>query len=43
MAHIDGLEILVDKKDLPLVMRLMRDMDYEQKENRTGSGILFSF
>ena len=41
MAHIDGMEILVDKKDLPLVMRLMRDMDYEQKENRTGLGILF--
>lgn len=41
MAHIDGLEILVDKKDLPLVLRLLRDMDYEQRENRTGTGILF--
>lgn len=41
MAHIRQIEILVDKKDLPRINRIMLDMDYEQKEEATCSGILF--
>lgn len=42
MGYIRSLEILVDKKDLPLVHKLMKEMDYEEKENRVGSGIVYT-
>lgn len=42
LGYTDALEILVKKKDLPYVHRLMREMDYEQKENRIGKGILYT-
>lgn len=42
MGHISALEIFVDRKDMPHVHRLMRDMDYEQKENRMGKGIIYT-
>lgn len=41
LGYIDKLEILVGKKDLPLVLHLMRDMDYEEKQERMQKGILF--
>lgn len=41
MGYIGRLEILVDKKDLPYVHRFMRDMDYEEKEKRIGSGFIY--
>ena len=40
MSHISQIEFLVDKKDLPLVHRLMLEMDYEQKEELLNSGIV---
>lgn len=41
MAYIGQIEILVENKNLPQIHRLMRDMDYEQKEDRLGNGILY--
>lgn len=41
MSHISQIEFLVDKKDLPLVHRLMLEMDYEQKEELLNSGIVY--
>ncbi len=41
MAYIEQIEILVENKNLPQIHRLMRDMDYEQKEDRIGNGILY--
>ncbi|MCI9237647.1 MAG: nucleotidyltransferase family protein [Dorea sp.] len=41
LGYIDKLEILVGKKDLPMVLHLMRDMDYEEKQERMQKGILF--
>lgn len=38
MASLSQIEILVDKKNLPQIYRLMRDMDYEQEQDRLGSG-----
>lgn len=42
MAYIERLEILVSKKELPFVHGFMREMDYEEKENRVGHGILYT-
>lgn len=42
MAYIDQIEILVDKKKLPQIHRLMRDMDYEQQEDRLGNGTVYA-
>lgn len=42
MGYIGMLEILVEKKDLPFVHMLMKEMDYEEKENRMGQGILYT-
>lgn len=42
MAYIEQIEILVDKKKLPQIYRLMRDMDYEQQEDRLGNGTVYT-
>lgn len=42
LGYISALEIMVRHKDLVYVHRLMREMDYEQKENRIGKGILYT-
>lgn len=42
MGSIGALEIMVSKKDMPYVHRMMREMDYEQKENRMGDGIIYT-
>lgn len=41
LGYIDKLEILVGKKDIPLVLHLMREMDYEEKHERMQKGYLF--
>lgn len=41
MASLSQIEILVDKKSLPQIYRLMRDMDYEQEQDRLGSGDVY--
>ncbi len=41
LGYIDKLEILVGKKDIPMVLHLMRDMDYEEKQERMQKGYLF--
>ena len=41
MASLSQIEILVDKKNLPQIYRLMREMDYEQEEDRLGSGDVY--
>lgn len=41
MSHISRIEFLVDKKDLPLVNRLMLEMDYEQKDDSLINGIVY--
>lgn len=41
MAYIRQIEILVDKKDMPWIHRMMLDMDYEQKEEVMGSGVVY--
>lgn len=41
MAYIGQIEILVEKKDLPQIHRFMRDMDYEQQEDRVGKGTVY--
>lgn len=41
MASLSQIEILVDKKNLPQIYRLMRDMDYEQEQDRLGSGDVY--
>lgn len=42
MGHISAIEVAVRKKDLPRIHRLMLEMDYEQKENRMGKGIIYT-
>lgn len=42
MGYIGALEIMVEKKDLPFVHHLMREMDYEEKENRLGRGVIYT-
>lgn len=42
MAYIGQIEILVEKKDLPQIHRFMRDMDYEQQEDRVGKGTVYT-
>ncbi len=42
MAYIGQIEILVEKKNLPQIYRFMRDMDYEQQEDRLGNGIVYT-
>lgn len=41
MANLGKLEILVNRMSLPQIHRLMRDMDYGEVENRTGTGTLY--
>lgn len=41
MAHISQIEILIDKKNLPHIHILMREMDYEQVEDRLGNGAAY--
>lgn len=41
MASVRQIEILVDKKDILQIHRLMRDMDYEQKEDRLANGTIY--
>lgn len=41
MASLGQIEILVDKKNLPQIYRLMRDMDYEQEQDRLGNGDVY--
>lgn len=41
LGYIDKLEILVGKKDIPMVLHLMREMDYEEKQERMQKGYLF--
>lgn len=42
MAYIGQIEILIEKKNLPQIYRFMRDMDYEQQEDRLGNGIVYT-
>lgn len=42
MAYIGQIEILVEEKHLPQVHRLMRDMDYEQQEDRLEKGTVYT-
>ena len=41
MAHIRQIEILADKKEMPRIHRIMLDMDYEQREEAMGSGVVY--
>ncbi len=41
MAYTEQIEFLVGKKHLPQIHRFMRDMDYEQQEDRLGNGIVY--
>ncbi len=41
MASFGQIEILVDKKHLAQVYRLMRDMDYEQEDDRLSEGNVY--
>ncbi len=41
MAYFGQIEILVDKKNLAQVYRLMRDMDYEQEDDRLEKGNVY--
>lgn len=40
MAHIERLEIYVEKKKLPKILFFMREMDYEEIEDRLEDGII---
>ncbi len=42
MAYIGQIEILVEKKELPQIHRFMRDMDYEQQEDRVRKGTVYT-
>lgn len=42
MAHIGRLEIFVEESALPIIHDFMREMDYEQKEDRLGDGIIYT-
>lgn len=41
MASFGQIEILVDKKNLAQIYRLMRDMDYEQEDDRLEKGNVY--
>ena len=41
MAHLGQLEFFVNRMSLPQIHRLMREMDYSEVENRTGTGTLY--
>lgn len=41
MANIRQIEILVDKKHLLQIHRLMREMDYEEQEDRLGNRSMY--
>lgn len=41
MAYTEQIEFLVGKKHLPQIHRFMRDMDYEQQEDRLGNGTAY--
>lgn len=42
MAYIAQIEILVNKKSLAHIHRFMRNMDYEQEEDRLGNGTVYT-
>lgn len=42
MAHTEQIEFLVGKKYLPQIHRFMRDMNYEQQEDRLGKGTVYT-
>lgn len=42
MSYPDQIEFLVEEKNLPQIYRLMRDMDYEQQEDRLESGNVYT-
>ena len=41
MAHTEQIEFLVESKHLPQIHRFMRDMNYEQQEDRLGKGTVY--
>lgn len=41
MSHVGRIEILTDKKDFPLINRLMLEMDYERREDLTAGGMAY--
>ncbi len=41
MAYTEQIEFLVGKKQLPQIHRFMRDMDYEQQEDRLEKGTVY--
>lgn len=41
MAHTEQLEFVVENKHLPQIHRFMRDMNYEQQEDRLGNGTVY--
>ncbi len=41
MAYTEQIEFLVGKKHLPQIHRFMRDMDYEQQEDRLVKGTVY--
>lgn len=41
MAHTEQLEFLVESKYLPQIHRFMRDMNYEQQEDRLRKGTVY--
>ncbi len=42
MAYAKPVEFLVEKRDIPYIHRFMRDMDYEQEEDRLGNGTAYT-
>lgn len=42
MAYVEQIEFLVEQKNLPYIHRFMRDMDYEQEEDRLGNGTVYT-
>lgn len=42
MAYTEQLEFLVESKHLPQIHRFMRDMNYEQQEDRLGKGTVYA-
>lgn len=41
LDHKEKIEIVVEEKHLPKVHRFMLDMNYEKKEDRVGSGLIY--
>lgn len=42
MSYPGQIDFLVEEKNLPQIHRLMRDMDYEQQEDRWGKGNVYT-